>query len=131
MRLLPLIRSGLGTALLGVAAVLVAADPKPGTPPTGPLSPREELATFRVAKGFKVELVASEPDVVDPVALAFDEDGRLFVAEMYGYPNKGVATGTISSGKIKVLEDPDGKGVYTKSRVFAEELRFPTSVMPY
>ena len=62
--------------------------------PIGPLSPREEMATFRVPKGFRVELVASEPDVVDPVAAAFNEDGRLFVAEMRGYPNGGVGTGS-------------------------------------
>jgi putative membrane-bound dehydrogenase-like protein len=100
-------------------------------PPAGPLSPREELATFRVPKGFRVELVASEPDVVDPVAMAFDEDGRLYVAEMRGYPNGGVATGNISSGRIKLLEDRDGDGVYEHSTVFADGLRFPTSVMPW
>jgi hypothetical protein len=46
-----------------------------------PLSPDEELATFRVLKGFRVELVACEPQVADPVAMAFDEDGRIYVAE--------------------------------------------------
>src|SRR5262249_26403329 len=100
-------------------------------PPAGPLSPREELATFHVPKGFRVELVASEPDVVDPVAMAFDEDGRLYVAEMRGYPNGGVATGNITSGRIKLLEDRDGDGVYEHSTLFAEGLRFPTSVMPW
>ncbi len=106
------------------------ADDRPGTPAAGPLSPREELATFRVAKGFRVELVASEPDVIDPVAMAFDEDGRIYVAEMHGYPNGGVGTGNISSGKIKLLE-PDVDGNYTRCRTFAEGLRFPTSVMPW
>ena len=56
---------------------VVAAD-KPG----GPLSPQEELATFRVPEGFRVELVASEPEVVDPVAMTFDADGRIYVVEM-------------------------------------------------
>src|SRR5215469_2085044 len=112
-----------------LTGALAFTDSKPGTPPVGPLSPKEELATFRIAKGFKVELVASEPDVIDPVAMAFDEDGRLFVAEMHGYPNKGVGTGHITSGKIKVLE-PDEKGAYTRCTTFAEGLRFPTSVMP-
>jgi putative membrane-bound dehydrogenase-like protein len=96
-----------------------------------PLSPREEQATFRVPKGFKVELVASEPDVVDPVAMAFDEQGRLFVAEMRGYPNGGVATGQENRGRIKLLVDEDGDGVYEKSVIFADGLRFPTSVMPW
>jgi len=122
-----------GSVLLALFTVTVlgAADPKPGIPPTGPLSPKEELATFKVAKGFRVELVASEPDVVDPVAIAFDEDGRLFVAEMRGYPNGGVATGNISSGTVKLLSDPDDKGVYRKSTLFASGLRLPSSVMPW
>jgi len=97
----------------------------------GPLSPREEQATLRVLKGFRVELAACEPEVVDPVALAFDEHGRLFVAEMRGYPNKGVGTGKVSSGRIRMLEDRDGDGFYEKSTLFAEGLRLPTSVMPY
>jgi putative membrane-bound dehydrogenase-like protein len=113
-----------------LTAISLAAD-LPGRPPSGPLSPREELATFRIVKGFKVELAASEPEVVDPVAMAFDEDGRLWVAEMIGYPNGGVATGTITSGRIKLLEDRDRDGVYEKSSVFADGLRLPTSVMPY
>jgi putative membrane-bound dehydrogenase-like protein len=108
-----------------------AADDKPGVPPSGPLTPREELATFKVPKGFHVELVASEPDVIDPVAMAFDEEGRIFVAEMRGYPNAGVGTGYITSGRIKLLEDKDGTGVYTKSTIWADNLRFPTGVMPW
>jgi putative membrane-bound dehydrogenase-like protein len=99
--------------------------------PVRPLSPREEQATFRVPKGFRVELVACEPNVVDPVAIAFDEDGRLFVAEMRGYPNGGVGTGQIATGKIKRLEDRDGDGFFEKSTVYADGLRFPTSVMPW
>src|SRR5689334_18606349 len=111
--------------------ILAATDRAPGTPPVGPLSPREELATFRVPKGFRVELVAAEPQVVDPVAMAFDEEGRLFVAEMRGYPNEGIAEGDITSGKVKLLEDRDGDGVYETATVFAAGLRFPTSVMPW
>jgi putative membrane-bound dehydrogenase-like protein len=115
---------------LGCVLGSPAADP-PGTPPKGPLSAREEMATFRVPKGFKVELVACEPEVVDPVAMAFDENGRLFVAEMPGYPNGGVGTGKITTGRIKMLEDLDGDGFYEKSTLFLANLRFPTAVMPY
>lgn len=96
-----------------------------------PLSSRDEQATFRTRPGWRVELVAAEPDVVDPVALAFDEHGRLYVAEMRGYPNAGVATGESRSGRIKRLEDRDGDGVYESATVFADGLRFPTSVMPW
>src|SRR5438105_2284984 len=92
-----------------------AADSKPESSSAGPLTPAQEVATFRVPQGFRVELVACEPQVIDPVAMAFDEDGRLFVAEMRGYPNAGVATGNISSGRIKLLEDRDGDGFYEHS----------------
>lgn len=120
----------LGCILL-VVWTINAADPKPDDSPKGPLSPREEQATFHLPKGFEIDLVAAEPDVIDPVAMAFDEEGRLFVAEMRGYPNEGVATGHITSGRIKVLEDRDGDGVYETSRVYAEGLRFPTGVLPW
>src|SRR5437763_911030 len=124
------LRSVLSVVLFAAALVLFAAE-QPGKALTGPLSPREELATFKIAKGFKVELVACEPDVIDPVALAFDEDGRLFVAEMRGYPNGGVATGTVTSGRVRLLEDRDGDGFFETSTVYADGLRFHTSVMPW
>jgi putative membrane-bound dehydrogenase-like protein len=131
-------------SLLGPAAFLplllltARADDKPGDPPKGPLAPREELATFRVPKGFTVELVACEPDIIDPVSMAFDEDGRLYVCEMPGYPNDGVGTDPdprrgpkITSGRIKRLEDKDGDGYFETCTLYAEGLRFPTGVMPW
>src|SRR4051794_26558446 len=134
----PLVRTvqRCGTPLiLGALAFALAAGPgtysTAGKPPSGPLSPREELASFRVPKGLRVELVACEPEVVDPVAMAFDEDGRIFVAEMRGYPNGGRGTGSITSGRIKCLTDADGDGFYETSTLYAEGLRFPTGVMPY
>jgi putative membrane-bound dehydrogenase-like protein len=96
-----------------------------------PLSPKDELATFKTLPGFKVELVAAEPDVIDPVTMAFDEKGRLFVCEMRGYPNGGVATGKENRGRIRCLTDENGDGVFEKSVIFAEGLRFPTGVMPW
>ncbi len=108
-----------------------AADPPPGAKPAGPRSPRDEQATLRALPGFRVELVACEPDVVDPVAMAFDERGRIFVAEMRGYPNAGVATGQENRGRIKLLEDKDGDGYFETCTTFAEGLRFPSSVMPW
>src|SRR5437868_4850470 len=85
----------LSTCLLAVlfAGVLPGDDNVKPAPSIKALSPREEQMTFRLPKGFVIELVASEPDVVDPVAMAFDEKGRLFVAEMHAYPNEGVGTG--------------------------------------
>ncbi len=130
-------RASSSTALVAVLLLLgmiLQAAPPGDAPPlrnSQPLSPRDEKATFAVPKGFRVELVACEPNVVDPVAMAFDERGRIFVAEMRGYPNAGVGSGTITSGRIKLLEDRDGDGFYETSTVWADNLRLPTGVMPW
>src|SRR4029077_12664122 len=98
-----------------------ASDSKP-TANSGSLTPQEERGTFHLLPGFRIELVACEPNIVDPVAIAFDENGRLYVAEMPGYPNGGVGTGDIHSGRIKLLEDRDGDGFYEHGTTFAEGL---------
>src|SRR5689334_24155991 len=100
--------------ILGAFIFALAADPRANSAAdkrSGPLSPREEQASFRVPKGFRVELVACEPEVVDPVAMAFDEDGRIFVAEMHGY-NGPTPPMKVASGRIRLLEDRDGDGYY-------------------
>lgn len=104
-------------------------EPPPGAPLKSPLSPRDEQATFRVVPGFRVELVAAEPDVIDPVALCFDEDGRMYVVEMRGYPNGGIGEGKPNlPGRIKRLEDRDGDGYFETATIFVDDLRFPTGV---
>ncbi len=97
----------------------------------GALSPKEEQATFKLDARFKIELVANEPDVIDPVAMCFDEKGRMYVCEMRGYPNGGVGTGKETRGKIKRLEDRDGDGTFETAVTFAEGLRFPMGITPY
>ncbi|HEY7427114.1 MAG TPA: neutral/alkaline non-lysosomal ceramidase N-terminal domain-containing protein [Gemmataceae bacterium] len=108
-----------------LAQVGVAAEKR-----SGPLSPREEQASFRVPKGFRVELVACEPEVVDPVAMSFDEDGRIFVAEMRGY-NGPTAPMDMASGRIRLLEDRDGDGYYEHATTFGRGLRLPSGVTPW
>ena len=110
---------------------LFNANPQAAEPAPGPLSTQDERTSFKIAKGFTIELAASEPDVVDPVAMCFDEKGRLFVCEMRGYPNGGIGTGNETRGKIKCLEDRDGDGIFETSHVFAEGLRFPMGIAPY
>jgi len=95
-----------------------------------PLSPEETLASFHLEPGLRIELVAAEPTVVDPVAMAFDENGRMFVAENRGYPT-GPGEGKPPAGIIAVLEDIDGDGRYEKQTVFADGLTFPNGVMPW
>src|SRR5437016_4928133 len=90
-----------------------------------PLAPRDELKTLKVAGGYTVELVASEPDVVSPVAMDFDEDGNIYVAEDRGYPLN--IKGKV--GRIKMLRDTDGDGIPDKTTIFADHLVMPTGVM--
>jgi putative membrane-bound dehydrogenase-like protein len=101
----------------------------PGAQAQGPVqatgSPNEALAAFVLADpALVIELVAAEPEVASPVAIAWDERGRLYVAEMLDYPEATTA------GRIRRLEDRDGDGRYEHSTVFAEGLPFPNGVMP-
>ncbi|RPH38390.1 MAG: dehydrogenase, partial [Planctomycetota bacterium] len=81
------------------------------------------MKTFRVPDGFRVELVAAEPQVVSPVAMAFDEEGRLYVAEMRDYPLGS------PSGSIRLLEDTDGDGRMDRATVFAANIPFPSGLL--
>ncbi len=90
-----------------------------------PLSPTEALARFQLAEDLKIELVAAEPLVQDPVAMAWDSAGHLYVVEMGDYPVGPVG------GKIKVLIDSNNDGVADQANLFVEGLPYPTSVLPY
>ncbi len=112
-------------SLSPISPAQTAPGPKPA-PSKSPLSAAEEKAAFRLADpNLEIELVAAEPQVLSPVAMAWDAAGRLYVAEMIGYP------ATPDLGQIRLLEDRDGDGVYEQSTVFADRLAFPTSVMPF
>ena len=94
-------------------------------PPAGPpYTPAQSMAMLQLEPGFRVELVASEPDVQSPVAMDIDEDGRIFVVEMPGYPLDVSPT-----GRVKLLEDTDGDGRVDRSTVYADNLRLPSGVM--
>lgn len=90
-------------------------------------SPAEAQAAFHVAPGFQIQLVAAEPDIVDPVAMAFDENSRLFVIEMRDYSEDDKA----NLGRVRLLEDRDGDGRVDRSTIFAEGLSWPTAVICY
>jgi putative membrane-bound dehydrogenase-like protein len=109
-----------------VAAEQPVTDPKV-MPKFPPVAARDALNTFQLKKGFRLELVAAEPLVTDPIALAFDEDGRLFVVEMNDYPERGEQ----HLGQIKRLEDTDGDGRFDKATVFAKNLRWPAAIFCY
>ncbi|MEM9157545.1 MAG: c-type cytochrome [Verrucomicrobiota bacterium] len=93
------------------------------------LSPEESLATIKVASGFRLELVAAEPLINDPVAITWDADGRLYAVEMRGYmPNVDGVGEEEPVGRIVVLEDLDQDGRMDKSTVFLDGLVQPRSV---
>lgn len=95
------------------------------------LSPQESLATMVVQDGFKMELVAHEPMVEEPVTISFDGNGRMYVAEMLTYMQDLDGTGQMeASSRIKRLEDTDNDGVMDKSTVFAENLLLPRMILP-
>ncbi len=83
------------------------------------------LSTFELHPDFQIELVASEPQVFSPVDVEFDERGRPFVVEMLGYPFPD------SPGRVVVLDDKDGDGVYETRTVFADGFAMADSVLPY
>ena len=97
-----------------------------------PLSPDEALASFRLeSDDLRISLVASEPEVVDPVALCFDRKGRLYVAESRGYPHPGKGLPKERLGVVARLEDADGDGHFEKRTTFADDLVFPNGILPW
>lgn len=99
-------------------------------PPPKPLSPEEEAKTFKVEKGFRIELVASEPMIEAPVAMSFDDQGRLYVCEMRGYMHdiEG-STEKEPTGRVSLLEDTDGDGRMDKATAFLDKVVMPRAVM--
>jgi putative membrane-bound dehydrogenase-like protein len=96
----------------------------------GNLGPDESLRSIRVAEGLEVELVASEPLLMDPVNIAFGPDGKLWVAEMSDYPQGADGQGS-PGGRVRYLEDTDQDGRFDKSTLFLEGLRYTTGVEPF
>lgn len=94
----------------------------------GPLSPKAALKAIHVPEGYKVELVAAEPLVQDPVAIDWAADGKLWVAEMADYPSGLEGK---PGGRVRFLEDLNGDGVYDKSTLFLEEVNFPAGIMSW
>ncbi|HTF30837.1 MAG TPA: hypothetical protein VK625_18410, partial [Flavitalea sp.] len=92
--------------------LLVSCQNKPASPNK---SAEEALSTFELEPGFKIELIASEPLIGDPVDMEIDENGKMYVIEM-----KGVPFDESGTGSVKVLTDTDGDGVMDKSSVFAD-----------
>ena len=101
--------------------------------PSPVLSPEDALKSFVVEEGFAIQLVASEPMVEDPVCMAWDADGRLWVCEMRGYmPDQFGKGEDVPNGNIVILEDLNGDGVFDekndKRTVFLDEIVLPRAI---
>lgn len=96
-----------------------------------PLSPAESLQKVRVPPGYRVEIVAAEPMVQEPVYIAWDPNGAMYVAEMNSYMQDVVGTGTKTqrNGRIKRLTDTDGDGIMDRATVFVDQLLLPRMIL--
>ncbi len=93
-----------------------------------PFTADDSQRFMQVPAEFEVRLFASEPDIVKPITMAFDERGRLWVVEALDYPNE-VLDGNPGDDRIKILEDTNGDGRADKFTVFADHLNIPTSIV--
>ncbi len=99
-------------------------------PDTPPLSPEQSMNVTHVRDGFELQLVVAEPLVIDPVAIDWGADGKLWVAEMADYPS-GMDNNGKPGGRIRFLEDKDNDGQYETSTVLLQDIPFPTGVMAW
>src|SRR2546426_9943235 len=86
-------------------------------------------SSFQIKQGFRIELAVAESLVASPVAMAFDENGRLFVVEMRDYPDRRGQFPHL--GRVRLLEDSDGDGVFDSSTIYADNLAWPSAVACY
>jgi putative membrane-bound dehydrogenase-like protein len=138
MRALPLAMWGIAVAgsaaVIGTPSSMNVAALEPRWAQAGQdrpaLSPSEALARFVVEPGYRIDLVAAEPLVQSPVALAFDDRGRMYVAENRGYPDplEGQPAAR-PEGVIALLTDADGDGRYDARTEFATGLTYPNGLM--
>ncbi len=93
--------------------------------PNEPRDPQTAAKMMTVPEGFSVEVVAAEPDIVNPVAMAIDERGRFWITESLEYPRREPGVG---KDRVKILEDTDGDGKADKFSVFLDGLNIPSGV---
>jgi len=118
-----------------VVAQFAAAERTAPAPPVAqrdsdPLEPAAAIKALRVPEGFTVDLVASEPQLLDPVAFDWDTQGRLWVVEMADYP-LGLGKDGAAGGRVRMLEDRDRDGSYEHSTLFADGLNFPNGIITW
>src|SRR6187455_3375817 len=109
-------------ALLGAGCCACSVGAQETPRRAGPLSPEAALASFELEPEYRIELAAAEPLIRDPVAIAFDERGRMYVVENRGYPGplEGSPQPAAREGVIALLEDTNRDGLFDKRTDFAQ-----------
>jgi putative membrane-bound dehydrogenase-like protein len=118
----------LRSILFGFVILLSACSKK--NPEEQALTPEDSIKAMHVSDDFHVELFAAEPQVMSPVDMAFDESGKIYVAEMMDYPDDPLPGKPILS-RIRLLEDTDGDGKIDKATVFADHVLAVSGIMPW
>ena len=113
--------------LVALTSVAGRAQTRPHIVPEGPLSPQEQLKKFHLPAGFEIELVASEPEIHNPLSINFDAQGRLWVTDTIEYPLPPKGPGRDA---LKVFEDRDGDGRYESVTSLVDGLSMPTGAEP-
>ncbi len=112
-----------------VAGLLLCACSKKN-PEERALSPQDSLKAIHMSDDFHVELFASEPKVMSPVEMVFDESGNIYVAEMMDYPDDPPA-GKPARSRIRLLRDTGGDGTYATATIFADHVLAVSGIMPW
>lgn len=115
-----------GLLLIVFAITIAALQPDPRT-----VRLKKALDSFQVEPGMRIDLIAAEPLVIDPVAIAFDEDRQMYVVEDRGYPDPAEGGSPTTLGRIALLKDTNGDGTYDKRSDFATGLTYPNGIMPW
>src|SRR5262249_25705375 len=115
-------------ALASVALLLTACSKK--NPEERAMTPQDSIGSMHMSDDFHVELVAAEPDVMSPVEIAFDENGKLYIAEMMDYP-EDPPPGKPARSRIRLLEDTNGDGKVDRVTIFADHVLAVSGFMPW
>jgi putative membrane-bound dehydrogenase-like protein len=122
-RLLPLALAVVLSFLEPVQAADLPDPPNTGGPTTRPLAPAEAAAGFRAPAGFRVNVFAAEPDVRNPVAMAWDPRGRLWIAENYTYSDSTQKFDLRLRDRVVILDDTDSDGRFDRRTVFTDDVQ--------
>ena len=114
----------------GLVQDMTGADFSP-KPPIAPRTAREQASTFLLPAGYRMELVASDPDINNPAVIEWDGNGRMYVSEFRSYMRDADATGEHEpTSRISRWESTKGDGVYDRHTVFVDNVLFPRMILP-